>query len=178
MDVTFMTAEKWVVPDPIQYELLSLPQDADYEEFPFSGIHLDPLFVCLQTKLLCYHAMGNVNGMAKMLTLMNSFITENTFTASCGNESNSYWMGSGTTHFSAVIKVTSMYRTWKNMFVKLRNIHTGLCCVISQFPGKDFNLTKLENIAMISCMMFSISSVVFRSTLCWTTFIHMSSLHS
>jgi hypothetical protein len=80
MDVTFMTAEKWVVPDPIQYELLSLPQDADYEEFPFSGIHLDPLFVCLQTKLLCYHAMGNVNGMAKMLTLMNSFITENTFT--------------------------------------------------------------------------------------------------
>jgi len=49
MDVTFMTAEKWVVPDPIQYELLSLPQDADYKEFPFAGIYLDPMFVCLQT---------------------------------------------------------------------------------------------------------------------------------
>jgi hypothetical protein len=31
-------------------------------------------------KLLCYHSMGNVNGMAEMLTLMNSFITENEFT--------------------------------------------------------------------------------------------------
>jgi hypothetical protein len=31
MDVTFMTAEQWVVPDPIQYELLSLSQDADYD---------------------------------------------------------------------------------------------------------------------------------------------------
>jgi hypothetical protein len=28
MNVVFMTAEKWVVPDPIQYELLSLPKDA------------------------------------------------------------------------------------------------------------------------------------------------------
>ena len=77
MDVTFMTAEKWMVPDPIQYELLSLSQDA---EFPFSGIHLDPLFVGLQTKCLCYHSMGNVNGMADMLALMNSVITEGTFT--------------------------------------------------------------------------------------------------
>jgi hypothetical protein len=30
-----MTAEKWVVPDPILYELLSLPQVADNEELPF-----------------------------------------------------------------------------------------------------------------------------------------------
>jgi hypothetical protein len=28
-------------------------------------------------------------------------------------------MGSGTTHVSAVIKATPMYRSWKNMFVKL-----------------------------------------------------------
>jgi hypothetical protein len=75
-----MTAEKWVVPDPIQYELLSLPKDAEYEEFPFSGIQLDPIFVCLQTKFLCYHLMENVNGMAEMLTLMSSFITKTTFT--------------------------------------------------------------------------------------------------
>jgi hypothetical protein len=75
-----MTAEKWVVPDPIQYELLSLPKDAEYEEFPFSGIQLDPMFVCLQTKFLCYHLMENVNGMAEMLNLMSSFITESTFT--------------------------------------------------------------------------------------------------
>ena len=77
MDVTFMTAEKWVVPDPIQYELLSLSQDA---EFPFSGIHLDPKFVYIQTKFVCYLSMGNVNGMAEMLTLMNNFIAENEFT--------------------------------------------------------------------------------------------------
>jgi hypothetical protein len=78
-----MTAEKCVVPYPIQYELLSLSEDAG---FGFSGIHLDPMFVCLQTKLLCYHSMGNVNGMAKMLTLMRGFIKENTFTtqSSCG----------------------------------------------------------------------------------------------
>ena len=75
-----MTAEKWVVPDPIQYELLSLPRDAEYDELPFSGIYLDPMFACIQTKLLCYHSMGNVNGMAEMLILMSSFITENTFT--------------------------------------------------------------------------------------------------
>jgi hypothetical protein len=31
MDVFFMTTEKWVVPDPILYELCSLPQNADYE---------------------------------------------------------------------------------------------------------------------------------------------------
>jgi len=79
-DATFMTAEKWVVPDPIQYELLSLPKNADYEVVSFSGIYLDPMFVCLQTKFLCYHSMGNVNDMAEVLTLMNSFITENTFT--------------------------------------------------------------------------------------------------
>jgi hypothetical protein len=36
MDVIFMTAEKWVVPVPIQYELLSLPKDAGYEEYPIS----------------------------------------------------------------------------------------------------------------------------------------------
>ena len=80
MDVTFMTAEKWVVPDPILYELLSLPEHAENEVFQFSGIYLDPMFACIQTKLLCYHSMGNVNGMAEMLTLMNSFITENKFT--------------------------------------------------------------------------------------------------
>jgi hypothetical protein len=80
LDVTFMTAEKWVVPDPIQYELLSLPHVADNEKSTCSGIHLEPLFVCLQTKFLCYHSMGNVNGMANMLALMTSFMTENTFT--------------------------------------------------------------------------------------------------
>ena len=80
MVVTFMTAEKWVVPDPILYELLSLPHNTEYEVFPFSGIYLIPIFVCLQTKLLCYHSIGNTNGMAEILTLMNSFITENTFT--------------------------------------------------------------------------------------------------
>ena len=68
-----MTPEKWVIPDPIQYELLSLSQDADNEESPCSDIHLDPIFVC-------YHSMGNVNGMAEMLTEMNNFTTENTFT--------------------------------------------------------------------------------------------------
>jgi hypothetical protein len=80
MDVIFMTAEKLVVPDPIQYELLSLQKDAKCDEFPFSGIQLDPMFVCLQTKFLCYHLMENVNGMAEMLTLMSRFITETTFT--------------------------------------------------------------------------------------------------
>jgi hypothetical protein len=79
-DVVFMTAEKWVVPDPIQYELLSLPNYTDYEEFPFSGIYLDPMFVCIQTKLLCYHSMGNINGMAKMLAWMSGSIAVNTFT--------------------------------------------------------------------------------------------------
>jgi hypothetical protein len=79
MDVIFMTAEKWVVPDPIQYELLSLPPNADDEELPFSGIHLDPMFVCFLIRLLCYHSMGNVNDMAAMLTVMNRFITKNTF---------------------------------------------------------------------------------------------------
>jgi hypothetical protein len=80
IDVTFMTAEKWVVPDPIQYELLSLRQVANNEESPFLGIHLDPMFACLQTKFLCCHSIGNINGMAGMLTLMNSFITETTCT--------------------------------------------------------------------------------------------------
>ena len=76
MDVIFMTAEKWVVPDPILYELLSVPENVDFGGFQFSGISLDPMFVCIQTKLLCYHSMGNVNGMDEMLTLMGSFITE------------------------------------------------------------------------------------------------------
>jgi hypothetical protein len=40
MNVTFMTAEKWVVQDPILYELLSLSQNSDYEVLPFSGICL------------------------------------------------------------------------------------------------------------------------------------------
>ena len=79
-DVTFMTAEQWVVPDPIQYELLSLQQNADGEVFPISGIHLDPMFVCPQTKFLCYHSMGNAHGMAEMLTLMNNCISKYTFT--------------------------------------------------------------------------------------------------
>ena len=77
MDVTFMIADKWMVPFPIQYELLSLPHNL---EFPFSGINLDPMFVCLETKFVCYHSMGNVNGMAEMITLMNNVIRENTFT--------------------------------------------------------------------------------------------------
>ena len=79
-DVTFKTEAKWVVPGPIQYELLSLPKNADDQVVSLSGIYLDPMFVSLQTKLICYHSMRNVNGMAEMLTLMNSFITENTFT--------------------------------------------------------------------------------------------------
>ena len=79
MDVIFMTAEKWVVPDPIQYELLSLPPNPDDEDLPFSGIQLDPMFVCFLIRLLCYHSMGNVNDKAAMLTKMNKFITENTF---------------------------------------------------------------------------------------------------
>jgi hypothetical protein len=37
------------------------------------GINLDP-------KLVCYHSMGNVNEMAEMMTLMNNFFIENTFT--------------------------------------------------------------------------------------------------
>jgi hypothetical protein len=52
MDAIFMTAEQWVVPDPIQYELLSLLPNAD-EEFPFSGIHLDPIFVRFLIRLFC-----------------------------------------------------------------------------------------------------------------------------
>ena len=52
MDVTFMTAYKWVVPDPILYELLSLPQNADYKVLPCLGIYLDPMFACLQTKCI------------------------------------------------------------------------------------------------------------------------------
>jgi hypothetical protein len=78
-DITFMTAEKWVVPDPIQNELLSIPNNADYEVMPFSVIYLDPMFVCLQTKLLCYHSKGNADGMAEMLILVNSYIIENAF---------------------------------------------------------------------------------------------------
>jgi hypothetical protein len=77
IDVTFMTSEKYVVPNSIQYELLSLSQDA---ENPFSGIHLDPMFVCLQTKFLCYHSMGNVDGMAEMILLMGNCIIENKIT--------------------------------------------------------------------------------------------------
>ena len=80
IDVTFMTAEKWMVPDPILYELLSVPENVDFGGFQFSGISLDPMFVCIQTKLLCYHSMENVNGMAKMLDCMSIFIAENTFT--------------------------------------------------------------------------------------------------
>ena len=74
LDVTFMTAEKWVVPDPILYELLSLPEHAENEVFQFSGLNLDPMFACIQTKFLCYHSMENVNGMAEMLALMSSIV--------------------------------------------------------------------------------------------------------
>jgi hypothetical protein len=84
LDVIFTTTKKWMVPDPILYELCSLPQNTDYEVFPFSGIYLDPKFVSIQTKFVCYLSMGNVNGMAEMLTLMSSFITENTFTTQSG----------------------------------------------------------------------------------------------
>jgi hypothetical protein len=45
-----------------------------------SDINLDPMFVCPQTKFLCYHSMGNAHGMAEMLTLMSKFISEDTFT--------------------------------------------------------------------------------------------------
>ena len=75
-----MTADKWVVPDPIQYELLSLRHVADNEKSPFLGIHLDSMFACLQNKLLCYHSIENMNGMAALLTSMKSFIPETTFT--------------------------------------------------------------------------------------------------
>ena len=83
VDVAFMRAEKLMVPEPILYELLSLPQVAYYNQVPFSGILLDPMFACHQTKFLCYHSMGNVSGMAEMLTFMSFFTvnTENTFTA-------------------------------------------------------------------------------------------------
>ena len=67
-NVNCMTAEKMVVPDPILYELLSLSHDTYTEKSPFSGIHLDPMLVRRQTQLLCYHSMGNVNGMTDMLT--------------------------------------------------------------------------------------------------------------
>jgi hypothetical protein len=79
-DVTFMTAEKWAVPDPILYELLSLSIDA---EFPSLGIHLDPSFVCCQTKFLCYHSIRNVSGMDDMLTLMSRILTDSKFSANC-----------------------------------------------------------------------------------------------
>jgi hypothetical protein len=46
------------------------------KRFILQSLNLDNYCV----KLLCYHSMGNVNGMAEMLTLMNSFITENKFT--------------------------------------------------------------------------------------------------
>jgi hypothetical protein len=75
MDVSFMTAEKWVVPDPIQYELLSLPQPPPHPNYVTSGIYLDPVFVCLQTKLLCYHSLGDVKRMAVILTVMSMYIT-------------------------------------------------------------------------------------------------------
>jgi hypothetical protein len=65
--------------DPM-FVCLSLTQNSENEHYPFSVIHLDQMFVCIQTKFFCYHSMGNVNGMSGMLTLMNSFITENTFT--------------------------------------------------------------------------------------------------
>jgi hypothetical protein len=81
MDVTFMTAEQWVVPDPILCELLSLSIDAEYDDFPFSGIHLDPWFACIQAKLLCYHSMRYAKEMTDILTGMSSFITENKVTS-------------------------------------------------------------------------------------------------
>ena len=80
MDVIFMTAEKWVVPDPILYELLSLPHNEAIEGNQFSGISLDPMFACIQTKFLCYHSLGNVNDMDEMLSLMGSFIPKKTLT--------------------------------------------------------------------------------------------------
>ena len=64
----------------IQYELLSLRQVANNEESPFLGIHMDPMFACLQTKFLCYHSMGNVDGMAEMILLMGNCIIENKIT--------------------------------------------------------------------------------------------------
>jgi len=84
MDVNFMTAEKWVVPDPIQYELLSLPQPRrvpDYDMESLSGIYLDPVFVCLQTRFLCHHSIGDVKRMAENLTVMSMFITNMPFDA-------------------------------------------------------------------------------------------------
>jgi hypothetical protein len=75
MDVSFMTAEKWVVPDPIQYELLSLPQPPPHPNYVTSGIYLDPVFVCLQTKLLCLHSIGDVKRMDVILTVMSTCIT-------------------------------------------------------------------------------------------------------
>ena len=72
-----MTAEKWVVPDPIQYELLSLPQPPPLpndDMAHLSGIYLDPVFVCFQTKLLCRHSTGDVQRMPVILTVMRIFI--------------------------------------------------------------------------------------------------------
>ena len=78
MGVHFMTAETWVVPDPIQYELLSLPQlppVQDNRVAKLSGIYLDSVFVCLQTKLLCLHSIGDVKRMDVILTVMSMCIT-------------------------------------------------------------------------------------------------------
>ena len=81
--------------------------------------------------------------------------------ATCRNEINSYWMGSGTTHFSAVIKVSSIYRQRKYMLVSLRNTQAYYIVV----PGKDLNLKELQNIGEIAFMLLSISSVVFTSNI-------------
>jgi hypothetical protein len=98
-----MTAEKFVVPNSIQYELLSLSQDA---EIPFSGIHLDPMFV-------------------------------------------------------AVIKVTSMYRPWKNMLVRLQNVQTGLFCVISYFPVIHFNLMEFNSCVKLRTATFFLTNLEY-----------------
>jgi hypothetical protein len=51
MEVTFMTAEKWVVPDPIQYKLLSLSQNGwnvnlDEQLYHRKHIH-HPINLCI-----------------------------------------------------------------------------------------------------------------------------------
>jgi hypothetical protein len=131
-DITFMTAEKWVVPDPIQYELLSLPNNADYEVMPFSGIYLDPMFVCLQTKLLCYHSEGNAHGMAEMLTLVNSYIIENT----CIKTSYVYL----NMFAYCQIKAGHHEKSVKSILLSLRIFHTGQTEMLCSHLGNAYSI--------------------------------------
>ena len=54
-----MTAEKWVVPDPIQYELLSLSQDADNRAMRFTPI--DIIMNTIIITCVCIHVQLKTN---------------------------------------------------------------------------------------------------------------------